>query len=277
MRTTFLCLLGALLLGLEYDPKPDGDPLLCTWTTMQAAQWRSAGDDLRYDTSIVWNLGLRCTAVTGPRMTLAATFIKVVATHTGPGTDIRIDSASGVGAGDPLLGHLLALVGRTLTLDVERASGRVAGVTGGDAVIAAINLAAPSAVPGDPPPMDAQARAAYAPEALARLWSQVLALPGDDGQIALPAPFTSGTMTRTWQGQVWTVSLPDGKPPAFELAKDPSPVVGTIAKLSGGGTIALAGGMPASASGKLSFTLAIDAMTQPVTTVNEVAWTLEAR
>lgn len=275
-RSLTLCLLVVVLAAVEYAPKAD-QLALYKWTTTQSAQWQSAGDDLRYDTRIAWDLALRCAASDGPRMTLAATFIKVEALHRGPGTDIRVDSASGAGADDPLLGHLLVLVGKTLTLDVERATGRVASVGGADEIIAAVNRRAPPAVPGDPPPLDAQARAAYGPEALARLWSQILVLPGGDAQIVLPAPFTAGSLTRTWTGLAWTVNQPVGAAPAFELSKDPTPVRGTVSQLSGSGSLVLAAGMPGKASGSLSFTLAIEAMTQPVQTLNTVAWTLEAR
>jgi len=278
-RAPLLMLLAAVLAAVEYAPKPD-QLALYEWTTKQTARWTSAGDDLRYETGIVWSLALRCAAVDGPRMTLAATFIKVIATHTGPGTDIRVDSSTGAGTDDPLLGHLLALVGHTLTLTVDRATGRVSAVTGADEVIAAINQRAPAAVPGDPPPLDAQARAAYGPEAQTRLWSQILALPAAGVEAPLPAPFTAGAMTRTWNDLAWTVALPGGpeaKAPAFELAKDPAPVRGTVTKLSGAGTLALANGLPGKAEGKLSFTLAIEAMTQPVATENEISWKFEAK
>lgn len=275
-RPLVLCLLAMALAAVEYAPKVD-QLALYTWTTTQSAQWKSAGDDLRYDTRIAWDLALRCAAVDGPRMTLAATFIKVEALHRGPGTDIRVDSASGTGVDDPLLGHLLVLVGKTLTLEVERATGRVVTVGGADEVIAAVNRRAPPAVPGDPPPLDAQARAAYGPEAQARLWSQILVLPGGEAHITLPAPFTAGTLARTWTDLAWTVNQPAGAAPAFELSKDPSPVRGTVSQLSGSGSLALAAGLPGKASGSLSFTLAIDVMTQPVQTLNTVAWTLEAR
>jgi hypothetical protein len=274
------CLLLMLLaLGLdaaEYAPKPD-TLRLYAWTTTQSAQWKSAGDELRYDTAITWDLALRCAAVDGPRMTLKATFIKVHATHSGPGTDITVDSATGAGVDDPLLGHLLALVGTTLVMDVERSTGAVASVQGGEAVIAAINRRAPPAVVGDPPPLAAQAAAAYGPDALARLWSQVLALPHAEPTVALPAPFTAGTMTRTWQDQAWSVALPQGSAPTFELSKDPQPVVGTLGKLSGAGAITLEAGLPDTVTGKLAFTLAITALTQPVETVNEISWSLERR
>mgnify|MGYP000125222443 CR=1 FL=1 len=275
-RLLLLSLLAVAIGALEYTPKAD-QLVLYRWTTTQTAQWKSAGDDLRYDTRIVWDLALRCAAVNGAQMTVKATFVQVSATHRGPGTDIRVDSPSGAGAGDPLLGHLLLLAGRTLTLEVERTTGRVLTVAGADELIAAINAKVPAAVPGDPPPLDAQARAVYGPEALARLWSQVLALPGSATAVPLPAPFTSGSMTRTWQDLSWTVKLPDGPAPTFELAKLPAAVRGSVTGLSGSGALALAAGLPAKSSGKLAFQLVIDAMTQPVTTSNEVTWELDAQ
>lgn len=277
-----LLLLASLALGAaEYAPAPSEQPKLYTWTTTQSARWRSAGEELRYDTAITWDLALRCTAVDGPRLTLNATFLQVSARHRGPGTDLLVDSASGAGKDDPLLGHLHALHGATLVLSVERATGRVTGVTGGDAVIAAINRRAPAPIAGDPPPLDAQARAAYGPEALAAQWSRILALPRQgpvDASEALPAPFTSGRMVRAWNELAWTVAQPEGAPPAFELARDPSPVRGTVQKLTGAGaTVLAADGLPARITGKLAFTLVIEAMTQPVESEHEVAWTLEAK
>lgn len=274
MRLLALLVLAVALAAVEYAPQQDAVRLY-KWTTTQTAQWKSAGDDLRYDSEITWQMALRCAALDGPRMTLNATFVSVHATHRGPGTDITVDSASGAGSDDPLLGHLVALVGATLSMDVERATGHVVAVRGGEAVIAAINRRAPPAVVGDPPPLDAQAQAAYGAEALARLWSQILALPGPDAAVALPAPFTAGTMQRAWKDSVWTVSLPAGPAPAFELSKDPQPVRGTVRRLSGGGSIELDAGLPAKAAGKLEFTLAIEAQTQPVETVNVLSWTLD--
>lgn len=266
-----LLLLAALAAAAEYDPRPDALRLY-SWGTTQTAQWRSAGDDLRYETAIAWDLALRCAAVDGPRATLNATFVAVRATHRGPGTDIALDSATGAGTDDPLLGHLVALVGATIALDVERATGRVLAARGGDAVIAAINRRAPPAVVGDPPPLDAQARAAFGAEALARQWSQILALPAAAPEEPLPPPFTGGSMRRAWDGLAWTVSAPAA--PAFELSRDPQPVRGTLRELRGGGRIALDAGLPAVAEGRLEFVLAIEALTQPVETRNVVEWSL---
>ena len=150
---------AATAAAAEYAPQVN-QLRLYRWTTTQTVRWSSAGDDLRFTSEIIWKLALRCAAVEGGRMRLNATFITVTAKHSGPGVEASLDSTSGSGSDDPLLGHLITLVGRTLELDVDRSTGVVAAVRGGDEVIAAINQRAPPAVPGDPPPLDAGARAA---------------------------------------------------------------------------------------------------------------------
>lgn len=279
MRALCALLLLAAVAAAEYAPKP-GQIGLYTWTVTQSAQWSSAGDKLRFDTEIAWKLALRCAAVDGPRMRLAATFVSVHATHRGPGVDAVVDSESGAGVDDALLGHLIAQAGKTLTMEVDRATGAVASVAGGDDIIAAINKRTPAAIPGDPPPLDAAARVVYGPDALARQWSQILALPGDKPtQVALPPPFAAGsTAARTWSDHGWSVSLPADAPPlAFEMSRDPSPVRGEVRNLTGSGSIALAQGLPAHAAGNLSFTLVMQALTQPVESAQTVAWKLDAQ
>lgn len=269
-----LCALAPLaLFAAEYDAKPE-TLRLYAWTTEQVAQWQSAGDDLTFTTRIAWDMALRVAAIEGPNLTLMATFVQVVASHDGPGAAIRVDSASGAGADDPLLGHLLVLPGKVLALTVERATGRVLAVGGAEELLAGVNRRAPPAVPGEPPPLEAQARAVWGPEAIARQWSQVLALPAAPAEARLPAPFTSGSLSRTWDGLSWTVAQPPGEPPAFSLAGDPMPVNGTLRDIAGRGTIVLDGGLPQRSEGSLAFTLAIDAMTQPVTTRNTLRWSL---
>jgi hypothetical protein len=276
MRLALLALAPVALAAAEYDPKPD-TLRLYAWTTEQVAQWSSAGDELTYTTRIAWDLALRAAAAPDGGLALKATFIQVTATHEGPGAAIRVDSATGAGSDDPLLGHLLVLAGKTLTLSVERATGRVTAVSGADELLAAVNRRAPAAVPGDPPPLEAQAKALWGPEAIARQWGQILALPAASPEIALPAPFTAGGLSRTWDGLAWSVAQPAGEPPAFTLSRDPLPVAGTLRDLAGRGSIALSEGLPASASGELAFSLAIDAMTQPLTTRNTLRWSLVAK
>lgn len=271
-RAALVLLLAACLAALEYDPRP-GQVAFYRWTTEQRAEWESAGDRLRYDTRIVWDLGLRCAAREGDAMTLALTFIRVVASHRGPATDIAVDSSRGTGADDPLLGHLHALAGQTLELVVARASGAVREVRGTEGLLAALHRRAPAAMPGDPPPLAAQAEALWGPAAWARLWSQVLALPGPDTVEPLPAPFTAGALRRRWQGERWQVELAPGEA-AFQLAGDPTPAAGRIVALAGAGEVSLRDGLPGELRGRMSVQLEQSVLTQPVVSRHEIAWTL---
>ncbi|MEK7414889.1 MAG: hypothetical protein AAB263_16360 [Planctomycetota bacterium] len=277
MRLIASLIACAAMVAAEYAPTVD-QTRLYTWTVDQSADWASAGDKLHFDTKITWGMALRCVAVTAQRVQLNATFVTLKATHTGPGVNVRIDGETGAGADDPLLGHLLALKGQTLVLDVDRSTGVVSSVNGGDEIIAEINKRAPASMPGDPPPLDASARLAYSSESLSRLWSQILALPVNDKKVAvpLPAPFVPGTTAeRSWKGSEWTVALAsDAKAPAFEISKDPSGVRGVVKKLAGSGSMAISAGLPAKATGKLTFTLAMEALTQPVESQHELKWEL---
>lgn len=279
-RILLAVLLATAVVAAEYAPSA-GQIQLYKWHVGQTAEWSSAGDHLKFETAIDWSLALDCVAVDGPRMRLAVTFLDVHATHRGPGVDIVVDSKSGAGTDDPLLGHLIALAGKTLAMEVERATGMVTTVTGGDAIIAAINQRSPSLVPGDPPPLDAAAHAAYGPDALARLWTQVLALPGQTPaqRVALPPPFTAGaTIERTWTGLAWKAAVPaDAKPPAFELSRDPTPVTGEVRQLTGSGTVELLKGLPGHNAATMGFTLAMQALTQPVLSVHTLQWQLDAQ
>jgi hypothetical protein len=271
-----LFLVACALTAAEYDA-PAGTTRLYTWSLRQSTAWQSADDHLRFDTEITWKLGLRSLGRDGAQpqqQRLNATIITVAATHRGPGADSRVASVDGTGADDPLLGHLLALAGHTLELWVEPATGTVTRVGGTEAIIAALAERAPAAVPGDPPPLDAANRAAFAPEALARIWSQALALPGPSATVALPPPFAAdAAYARTWSGQAWTANLP--KPVAFVVASDPAPVRGTLTALDGSGTNVLAGGMPRQIQGNLTFTIDYVALTQPVSVQQAVEWRLE--
>lgn len=272
MRVALVCFLAACATALEYDPRP-GQVVFYRWTTEQRTEWESAGDRLRYDTRIVWDLGLRCAARDEATMTLALTFIRVVASHRGPATDIAIDSSRGTGADDPLLGHLHALAGQTLELVVARASGAVREVRGTDELLAALHRRAPAAMPGDPPPLAAQAEAVWGPDAWARLWTRILALPGPATVEPLPAPFTAGAVRRQWQGDSWQAELAPGEA-SFVLANDPTPAIGRISALTGSGEISLRDGMPGEMRGRLSVRLELSVLTQPVASRHDIAWAL---
>lgn len=245
------------------------------YTLDQTVTWESADDRLEYRTAIRWRFALRGVAVDGATATVNATYLRVTATHTGPAADHAVDSARGEGPVDPVVGHLAAFDGITLGLTIDQPSGRVTAVSGGEAIIAAIRAKHPAAMPGDPPPLDAAARALYAPEALAAWWSQILTLPSAEPQtVPLTAPL-AGNLVRTWSGTGYTLGLPAGTSELpLTLLGEPTPVTGMLREVTGGGSATLAEGMPGAADGRLSFTLALTALTQPVTQRHALTWRL---
>jgi len=145
---------------------------LYAYSLKQTVAWDSAGDQLSYASTLTWKFLLSVSEATPERAVLNATILRVQATHDGPGSRRLVDSGAKDdldGGDDPLLGHLLALNGAVLSVIVAPATGVVSEVRGGDAIIARINKRAPATIPGDAPPLDAAARAAFSSDALSRI------------------------------------------------------------------------------------------------------------
>lgn len=264
--------LGTSALAAEgYDFS--GPARVYLYTVNQEVAWVSAGDSLRFTSEIAWKLALKARSVGNRQVELGATVVRVIARHDGPGSSHRFDSASA--DDDALLGHLKAVEGAVLGVTVDRTTGRVSAVTGGEAIVSAITARAPNrADPTAPSPLAASAAATYAPEALVRQWDALLALPGAEAQVALAAPL-SGNATRTWDKEGWTLRLaPEALPMVVQLFRDPTPVSGQITAFSASGTASVGNGWPLGGSGTLRFTLALGAMTQPVNQEHTLRWTL---
>ena len=241
--------------------------------TKQTVAWDSAGDHLTFTSTIATNQAWRCVAVADGKATVEATILRVNATHSGPGSEHRLNSAQREGLDDPLLGHLAALEGVTLRLVIDQATGATS-VTGGARIIAAIGKRAPNPTdPTGPSPLAAQAQQAYSDATLSRTWSQTLALPSaTPSTLPLGEPLT-GTLLRTWTTDRWSLSG-DVAGTAL-LAKDPTPVTAAVSKTGGEGRIVLGtDGWPQVANGTLTFTLAVNALTQPVSQEHRIAWQL---
>ena len=253
---------------------PPGKARVYEYSLDQSVAWESANDRLAYRTRITWSFALRAVAVAGSVATVNATYLRVDATHQGPGSDHAVSSSRAGGPVDPVLGHLAAFEGITLGLTIDQATGRVSAVTGGERIIAAIDAKHPAAMPGDPPLLGAAARALYAPEALAAWWSQLLALPSAEPQsVPLSAPL-AGTLVRTWTGSDYVLALPSGQSELpLTLLGEPTPVSGVLREVAGKGSATPADGMPGSASGSLAFTLGLTALTQPVVQRHTMGWT----
>jgi len=235
--------------------------------------WSSAGDELTYQQTLKWTFFLRATAVVDGVATVNATVVRVAASSQGPGYERSFDSRTPPPQADPLFGHLAALEGITLTLTIQQTSGAVTAVHGGATLIARMEALMPATQPGKPSPFAADLAALYSDESLARWWSALLVLPGSPA----PLPLTAGQparIERTWDADTFTLRLPkDGTQPVT-LANDPTPVTGTLADLTGTGTVSLADGMPAAQTGELSYTLTLQALTQAVQQKHQLRWTL---
>jgi hypothetical protein len=253
---------------------------LYAYSLDQAVTWESAGDRLEYHTKLTWKFLLAVTEATAGRAVLEITILRVQATHDGPGSRRLVDSGRPEGqdgSDDPLIGHLLALNGAVLTVVVDPATGRVAEVRGGEAIVARINQRAPAPFAGDPPPLEAQAKASFGSEALARLWSQLLALPTTMPERVPLGPPLGGEVERTWQANgAYVLAFPGGVDRlSVKLVPDPTPVETTLSELGGSGRIAQNDGLPGESKGEVLFTLTFNALTQPVAQRHRLQWRLD--
>lgn len=261
--------------GYAFTPKASQ---LYVYSLKHTVAWESAGDRLSYTSTLTWKFALTVAEVTEERALLDATILRVQASLDGGGSHRQVDSGAtdgNDGGDDPLLGHLLALNGTILRLTVVPATGRVSEVGGGDAIIARINKRVPALTPGDTPPLDAASRVAYSSEALARLWSQLLARPSGTPTMVPLGPPLSGEIERTWQGDAFTVKLPAGTDRLqATLVGDPTPVAVVLSELTGAGSTSLAKGLPGAGKGELSYLVTFQALTQPGAQRHTLVWDL---
>ncbi len=238
----------------------------------QSVSWSSAGETLEYTTLITWKWALKVVEATPERAVLRLTELRVTAKHTGPGSLRLVDSSTGEGADDPLLGHLAAFDGVVLTLTVDPVTGAVSAVVGGDQMIERINRRTPGTGAGATPPHDAAARLAYSSDNLARWWTQLLGLPAAEPQrVALSDPL-QGAFIRTWTGEAWKAAG-DGEATAV-IGAGTSAVALAVRELTGSGRIQLRDGMPELSEGAMTFALELTALTQPVTQQHKLRWSL---
>lgn len=249
------------------------------YSLKQTVAWGSAGDQLTFTSTLGWKFLLTVAESTPERAVLDATILRVQASHVGPGTRRAVDSKEKVGedgGDDPLLGHLLALNGAVLHLTIVPTSGLVTEVRGGDEIVARLNKRAPATTPGDPPPLDAPARAAFSSEALTRLWNQLLAQPVA-GTTRVPlGPPLGGEIERVWEGATYRLRLPAGSERLnATLVGEPTPVAAVLSELTGTGSAAVgSNGLPGAAKGDLAFSVTFQALTQPVVQRHTLVWEL---
>lgn len=271
-----MVLAGSCLSAAEYHFKV-GEIRRYLAETRQDVAWQSAADHLTFTSSLSTLQAWKCIANSNGIATVEATILRVIAKHQGPGSDHRFDSSQNLSTdqavADPLLGHLKALDGVTLTFRINQTTGETQ-VTGGERIAEAIAKRAPNLLdPTAPSPLAAQAAQAYSDANLSRIWSQTLALPSTTGQsVPLGEPL-SGTLTRTWKGLGYT--LAGEVSGTANIAKEPTAVTAAISDVGGDGNLTLtADQWPNKVGGKLHFTLTISALTQPVAQQHTVTWQL---
>jgi hypothetical protein len=290
-RPLCVSLLMAALAGAPAAAADDPPPHVAAGYSFVAKQHRtyayelrqdvvfaSAGDTLTYTTRMLWTFVMMPITVAADRAELAVSILTVKASLEGPASRHVYDSSERdpERRRDPLFAHLAALDGARLMVTVDPRTGAVAQVDGGDAIAAAVAKAEPSKVdPSEPSPLAAAAREAYGSGSLARMWGEMLALPASAPQrVALAAPF-AGELERVWTGSAFTWQLPAGVDHAdVRLGRDPVRVSGSLTEVAGAGRIDLAEGMPGTAEGDLTFTLTLDALTQPVVQHHRLHWKL---
>lgn len=250
--------------------------LVYTYETTQDVSWSSAGDKLSYLTTIAWRFTLVPKTITAERVELSATILSLKASHTGPGTPQKLDSADNTGEDSPLLGHLLTLVNATFVITCDPRSGQVASVSGGAEVAARIAAKTPSSFgPGEASPLAEPAKQAYDSAHLAPLWSRLLTVPTTGTRTVSLGPPLGTALNETWKDNAWTWALPAGAvATAVTIATDPTPITATLTELKGGGTVA-PGAVPQETRGQLDYTLRFNALTQPVDQQHRLRWRLK--
>lgn len=238
----------------------------------QDVTFSSLADELTYRHELSWRFALRTQAVSDGVATVRATITRITAAATGPGVERRFDSSAEGAQADPLFGHLGALAGATLDLEVVQADGTVRAIGGIDALRQRLEAAAPSARPGQPSPLADEIARTYGEDALRAWWGGLLALPGSTA--GLPLGSVPAAVQRTWTDTRFELALPGGSAPEVVLADDPTPVRARLVALSGGGEVIPSEGMPGSVTGEATATFDLVALTQSVRQVHRLKWSL---
>ena len=250
-----------------------GQPRVYQAEVEQEVSWVSMGDTLRFTSGSTWRFLVQGRPGTATEAEFSALVLRVTGFHRGPGWDESVDSAQRSAAAAPLLGHLQAAEGVVLSVRVERATGRVIEVRGGETLVQRIGER--SRDPADPSAPGMLAGAAgelYGRDRLIAWWRQSLD-PPVDGSLTLTAPL-HGEAAVTWTGNRGQIRLPRGATAVpVLLARDPAPVQGWMEEVRGElTTVPASDGWLGQRSGEMSFRLVLDANTQPVASAHVVRW-----
>jgi len=281
MRIAICLLLLGGLAAADGHAFAEGDRHRYVYAVEDTVRWSSEDDELAFRSHLRWVFVLVVGEVAEERAELLVTFLGVDAGIRGPASEHRyatVDEDTGeerVGADDPLFGHLAALEGATLELSVDPRTGEVGEVGGTDDLVARMKRYQRRRDGIVDPALIERVRAAYAPAELARIWSRILEVPGEGADRLDLGERLGGHLARTWNDGAWEVALPEDESarPTVMLAGAPKPVEVRMSALEGSGYNEFSDeGLLLGGRGAIDFTLAGEALTQPLEQHHELRW-----
>ncbi|MFW5828701.1 MAG: hypothetical protein ACOCXA_00430 [Planctomycetota bacterium] len=260
MRALICLLLSLPLAHAAAHRFEAGERRIYIYEASQTVNQHTLDEVLEHRSDLYWEYGLHVMASDADGAELELTILRVRASHRGPAYRESIDSAESLEADTaPLLGHLLGLVQQQLRLRWSNDEGITHVQSDG--------LPARLAPPGDIRRDNAERF--YGEEALTALWASILLRPGHAGgdwQTGNELP-----LTWTWDGTVYEIR--SRTPTRIQLGAGATAFTASIDQLEGNGSVTIDDqGVLQEASGKTTWRMRFEALTQAVEQTHELRW-----
>ena len=253
------------------------------YQTKQSTKQTINNDKLVINSEIAWVFSLRCKSSNEQNATLLLTIQAIKASVKGPAFEHSIASDDPESSRDtPVIGHLLILNGKSLTLTYDYQTQRLSKLSGATEIHKAFEkIYKPHPITEEPDPRMAGIRAQYSNEALLRLWSEIIRPAGTGtDEISLPAPLNL-TLKRKWASNdkaetyAYLYKPTEGQTgPTIQLNPGSNPIEAKLQRLQGSGQIRVVDGTLLEATGSNSATMSMRALTQSINQTLEVNWQL---